>query len=339
MSPFPTRVDVSSDARSRRVLLDSVPPDVELEDTPCPLMCWPPADTLVVEGHDRICRLPGRFRVVRCSHCGLLRTNPRPTPQTIGYYYPDDYGPYVATQVAAALPDPEPSSRLRTRLRNWLTPDNEPLPVGPPGRLFEIGCASGAFLHAMASKGWTVQGLELSRRAGEAARSLGHAVHIGPLETAPPPAEQVDVVAGWMVVEHLHDPVAGLRKLHDWVRPGGWLAISVPNAASLERSVFGARWYSLHLPAHLFHFTPKTLQRVLDAAGWTLDRVMHQRSLTNLFGSAAYVLQDAGAPGGDALLRFAEHPGRAAYALTPPALLLAQLGQTGRMTVWARRRG
>ncbi|MCG7928200.1 MAG: class I SAM-dependent methyltransferase, partial [Candidatus Thiodiazotropha taylori] len=65
---------------------------VELESKPCPLGCSP-ADEKVLTGHDRINNLPGEFDVVRCGNCGLLRTDPRPTPTSIGFYYPDDYSP------------------------------------------------------------------------------------------------------------------------------------------------------------------------------------------------------------------------------------------------------
>jgi predicted SAM-dependent methyltransferase len=34
-----------------------------------------------------------------------------------------------------------------------------------------------------------------------------------------------------MVLEYLHDPMLGLKKLHNWIAPDGWLVLSVPNAA------------------------------------------------------------------------------------------------------------
>ena len=63
---------------------------------------------LLFEGTDRLLYLPGEFRVVRCTRCGLLRQDPRPTPETIAFYYPPEYEPY-----SVAI-DEEPS-----RLRRW----------------------------------------------------------------------------------------------------------------------------------------------------------------------------------------------------------------------------
>src|SRR5262245_4707604 len=78
---------------------------VVLELSPCPLGC-PPGEEPVVQGHDRLHNLPGLFHVVRCNSCGLMRTDPRPTSESIGYYYPEDYGPYLSTRdVRESLPE------------------------------------------------------------------------------------------------------------------------------------------------------------------------------------------------------------------------------------------
>jgi predicted SAM-dependent methyltransferase len=140
-----------------------------------------------------------------------------------------------------------------------------------------------------------------------------------------------------MVVEHLHDPLGSLQKLLRWTRPGGWIAISVPNGAALEFRWFRNAWYALQLPTHLFHYTPPTLGRLLMTTGWQVQRVMHQRILTNLVNSSAYRLLDHHRIGAAlALLRFGEYD-YSSYLLYPFAVALSAIGQTGRMTVWAQR--
>jgi 2-polyprenyl-3-methyl-5-hydroxy-6-metoxy-1,4-benzoquinol methylase len=71
-----------------------------------------------------------------------------------------------------------------------------------------------------------------------------------------------------MVLEHLHDPVASLHTLYEWAKPGAWLALSVPNIDSLEFRLFKQRWHALHLPCHLYHYTPKTIVPMLEKTGW-----------------------------------------------------------------------
>src|SRR5207245_2811653 len=55
--------------------------------------------------------------------------------------------------------------------------------------------------------------------------------------------------------------------------PGGRLVVSVPNLASLAFHWFGAAWIGLDLPRHLTHFTPRTLARMLERAGFEVERV------------------------------------------------------------------
>ena len=313
------------------------PPEVRLESVPCPLGC-PPDNELVVTGRDRLHDLPGTFSVVRCRGCGLLRTDPRPTVGTIGFYYPEAYAPHQPVAVLTGRGNGE-LGRLAHRARVRLG-DTRATSVPPtaPGRLLEVGCGAGGFLQAMAARGWDVAGLELSARAAARARNLGYPVHEGVVASFPPPAEPFDLVVAWMVLEHLHDPVGDLARLRSWTRPDGWLALSVPDASSLEFRLFRDRWFALQLPNHLWHFTPATLARLLERGGWEVRRVRHQRTLVNLAVSSSYVLRDRDrAPvWADRLARFRTDPGSARYALFPLAWALAALGQTGRMTVWAR---
>ena len=319
-----------------------LPSDVLLESRPCPLGC-PPDDTRVLVGRDRLHGLPGEFQVVRCRVCGLLRTDPRPAPGAISFYYPADYGPYLYTRVGAASDEQDLRPRWRRRLSRVIQAavrvNAERLPAMSPGRMLEIGCASGAFLHRMAVAGWQAEGIEFSESAAAAARRLGYRVDTGQLEIAPDRPEQYDLVVGWMVLEHLHDPVRALKKLWSWAKPGGWLVVSVPNADCYELALFRDAWFALHLPNHLYHFTPETLAKLFDRSGWRLEKIFYHRDLRNLLGSLSYVFSDRGIFNRLAG-RFSEFPergGRLSLLLHPLAVVLSALGQTGRMTVWARR--
>lgn len=313
-----------------------IPPEVLLENINCPLGC-PPEDETILVGRDRLHNLPGEFIVVRCRTCGLMRTDPRPTPETIGFYYPDDYDPYQSTRVDPAKVSGEPLwKRLAKKVFQY---NSHRLPPLPRGRMLEVGCASGAFLHKMACQGWEVEGIEFSQKAAHSARLLGYSVFTGRVEGIPDPHDLCDLAVGWMVLEHLHNPMLALKKLHRWVKPGGWLAISVPNADSLEFHLFKDAWYALQLPTHLYHFTPRTLEALLAYAGWRVEKVFHQRILTNLVVSLGYCLQNRKPRSRLAnYLANLHGSGIAINALLYPlAYVLSLFGQTGRMTVVARR--
>jgi 2-polyprenyl-3-methyl-5-hydroxy-6-metoxy-1,4-benzoquinol methylase len=276
-----------------------------------------------------------------------MRTDPRPTPLAMSQYYPADYGPHASpVNLSYAASSYRPVwKRLASAARHQLISrvfhfNTEAVPDMPPGRMLEVGCSTGVFLSSMAERGWSVEGLEPCGRAARLARARGLRVEAATLESVTEARGPYDLVVGWMVLEHLHDPGGGLLKLRRWTRPKGWLALSVPNAAALEFKVFGDAWYALQLPTHLYHFTPKALRLLLERTGWRLRRLVHQRTLSNLLASAGYWLQDRDrCPRLSTILQqYPTAAGAWAYRLYPLACALALLGQTGRMTVWAQNR-
>jgi len=185
----------------------------------CPLGCSPD-DTLVMSGRDRLHNRPGIFQIVMCKTCGLMRTNPRPEPQEMGQYYPDDYKPFLTTVIGSETSIQKRS--FKTDIVNFFRGDSKPLPNIGVGRMIEIGCASGAYLDEMSKKGWDVEGIEFSPTAAENARKKGFKIHTGPVEAAPEPSVSFDLITGWMVMEHLHEPLEVLKRLNIWTRKEGY---------------------------------------------------------------------------------------------------------------------
>ena len=193
------------------------PTGVELESTTCPLGCLS-ANEFVLTGHDLLHNIPGEFTVVRCRACDLMRTDPRPSPEGMTAYYPNDYGPYLGTQIVLEHKGLSKTPLWKAVAKRLIQFNVTRLPEIPPGRMLEIGCASGSYLHVMAQRGWDVAGIEYSASAADNARTLGYAVHAGSVETAPDPAVPYDLVVGWMVLEHLHEPLEVLRRIRTWTK-------------------------------------------------------------------------------------------------------------------------
>jgi hypothetical protein len=66
-------------------------------------------------------------------------------------------------------------------------------------------------------------------------------------------------------------PRAVLQRLHGWLKPGGSLLMSMPNAASVVARVLGPRWMLL-LREHLWYFTPNTIAKLLPQCGFAFVR-------------------------------------------------------------------
>jgi 2-polyprenyl-3-methyl-5-hydroxy-6-metoxy-1,4-benzoquinol methylase len=51
------------------------------------------------------------------------------------------------------------------------------------------------------------------------------------------PSEKFDTVIASHVLEHVDDPFSALKKVHDWLKPGGRVIIIVPNKESIHRQL------------------------------------------------------------------------------------------------------
>lgn len=250
---------------------DDARPRVAWEETACPL-CGRDEAALVLEAPDPV---PAggaglRFAVVRCEGCGLTYTNPRPTPATIGGFYPPDYQPHRRPR---KMQHSRPARPLRARLFGRPCGERRgDLPWAGTGRLLDFGCGGGAFLKRMADRGWQVTGLDASVGAGRAVQEeLGLKVLAGTLPHPELTPCSFDVVTMWQSLEHVHRPLAVLREAYQLLVPGGKLIVATPNIESLPFYWFGPAWFGLDVPRHLTHFTPKTLRAMLETAGFRVE--------------------------------------------------------------------
>src|SRR5215467_2178695 len=138
-----------------------------------------------------------------------------------------------------------------------------------PGRLLDVGCATGVFVAMAAESGWTVTGVETSTWAlGRASQRCRQATFIqGSVEDLEFPEASFDVVTMWNVLEHVSSPTEILARLRPWLAPEGRLFLSLPNAGSTTARLMGRRWVLL-LREHLWYFEPATLSRVLRQSGF-----------------------------------------------------------------------
>lgn len=260
--------------------------DLEVEWAPCNFCGSEDWETLFTS-HDRRYGIKGEFGVTRCRQCGHLQTNPRPTREIIGIFYPDTY--------ASHLPS---CRRVKHTERDLLLLEWSEL-AGFIGRLFrllaerrfqrlvprklsqlegamlEIGCGTG-WLCALAQKfGWQAVGIDISLSACQHARQIWGMTFICSQDsTLPFKSNSFRLVVLRHVLEHLYSPQSALAEAYRVLQKGGWIALEVPNAGSLGRQVYGAFWDSWDLPRHLHHFTPDTLKRFLERAGFQKVRVI-----------------------------------------------------------------
>lgn len=216
-------------------------------------------------------------RLVRCQSCGLVYQNPRPTLEEMGQHYLPEYELYSATNEGSGSGF---KARLMERAIRYGMDKRASFVTRHKagGRWLDVGCAAGTFLHSIqqtpARSSWELYGVEINPAAADIARTwYGLNVFTGSLEQADYPDRYFDAITLWDVLEHLHSPVESLREIRRILKPEGILALRVPNLQSWDARVFGRYWAGLEPPRHLFVFSPETLTRLLQKAGFQVQEI------------------------------------------------------------------
>lgn len=262
----------------------------------CPICGSPHRALLFRNLADRLFGAPGRWTMYLCSACDSGYLDPRPTPVAIGLAY-QDYETHRPAVIFSSTGDGRLASRLRNGYLNRkygynLQPASRfgyaamhllppplrlewdhyarHLPKPEPGRnkLLDVGCGNGEFLLRARSQGWDVYGIDFDAAALKHAAAARIPVVQGAVEAGTFAPSSFDAITSHQVIEHVHHPAQFLSALHAWLKPGGRLWIGTPNISSDLRKEFGPDWYPLQAPGHLQLFSPASLVRSLQAAGF-----------------------------------------------------------------------
>jgi SAM-dependent methyltransferase len=212
-----------------------------------------------------------RFPIVRCNHCGLCFTNPRPDLVSIKQFYPADYHCHHRERLAEACQ--ASNRRFLSRVAPLV-----PRRSHGPARLLDFGCGAGDCLRRMHALGWNVTGLDMAEPAVARIREQdGLPAHVGTLPHPCWTTASFEAITMWQSLEHVHQPLDVLRAAHRLLTAGGRLLVAVPNFDGSASRWFGANWFGLDLPRHLTHFTPRTLRMMLGRAGFEHVELRQER--------------------------------------------------------------
>ncbi|MBN1594986.1 class I SAM-dependent methyltransferase [candidate division FCPU426 bacterium] len=155
---------------------------------------------------------------------------------------------------------------------------------GAGKKVLDVGCGSGALGEAISQKGYEVWGIESHPDAyTRAEKRLARLIKADlndqdAIEQAVGPT-RFDYIVFSDVLEHIYDPYSILRAYAQWIKPGGRLLISVPNAVVWTNRLHflcGRFEYGdtgVMDRTHIRFFSFKSAKTLVKAAGFEVVKV------------------------------------------------------------------
>ncbi|MBK8233889.1 MAG: class I SAM-dependent methyltransferase [Candidatus Eisenbacteria bacterium] len=263
-------------------------------------------------GHTQARVLPFRYAFhgrhlegVTCLRCTLIFVDPQPSAEEIASMYSAEYFTESSDTVGAHGPAAYMEMAAQGNAERAKAAHRLDRMVSKParGRWLEVGCGPGFLLAEMQKLGWSAHGIELSEFGARHAReTLGLDVRQGEVTPGHFVRGSFDAIFLGDVLEHLPEPVATLRVLHEWLAPDGRIVIAVPATMNLASAQLGlwlyarrGRWKTLRIPPyHLFEYTPRTLPILLAEAGFEVRELRQSAVPLNRMGLRGSPLENAG---------------------------------------------
>jgi SAM-dependent methyltransferase len=178
--------------------------------------------------------------------------------------------------------------------------------------------------------GWNAEGIEINPRAARAGRDAGINVDEGSIEALEDRRERYHYIMSSHCVEHVPDVWRLFRAFFAALKPGGMLAIDVPNGDSLAAERFRELYYYLCMPVHMHLFTPGSIRLLAQSTGFAdILTTTHSRWYTQMQSA---VLRGRSRYEGSGCVRFPSHspweclPGRIKCL---PTYILSQIQSRG----------
>ena len=231
------------------------------------LRCQSQSYTILFRDGDRLYRTTSRtFSIIECSRCALIRLFPRPTPDELTSFSPEE---------SVWKPEKTPMGRLMEFYRRLVLWEHARFIVNsstPPGAILDFSSGGGVLAEVLRRHGLPAVALDRSPSAARRTAAGGVPSVCAALRDAPFKARSLAAVSLLHVLEYIADPEGCLLEIRRLLRSGGRLFVQVPNAASWQFLLLGRRWSALDIPRRLVHFRVEDLEDLLSAYGFRVVR-------------------------------------------------------------------
>ncbi len=212
------------------------------------------------------------FTVQQCNACGFVFTNPRPEEAAIGKYYNmPDYMSHTShsrgmVQSVYRYARNYMKKRKLKLIQNLIQKENQ-------FDLLDYGCGTGDFLSFMKQNKINTIGIEPDEMARKVANEVNQIQVYALDEFKKIEENKFDVITLWHVLEHIYPVHEQLDFFKLWLRNKGKLIIAVPNIECYDSAHYGKYWDALDVPRHIYHFSPSTVQKLVEQHGFALTQM------------------------------------------------------------------
>ena len=211
------------------------------------------------------------FEIWQCNTCSFRFTQNAPDESGIGVYYQSaEYISHSDTKRGLV-------NRLYHYVRNFALTTKlnllQEITGLKHGVLLDVGAGTGAFAFTMEQAGWNVTGLEPDETARVNALK-NYKLQLEELSNLDNLHDNTfDAITLWHVLEHVHELHQYLERFFQLLKPAGRLVIAVPNHTSYDADYYKQYWAAYDVPRHLYHFSPKSMQILLEQKGFVIETV------------------------------------------------------------------
>lgn len=249
-----------------------------------------------------------KYRLLKCTTCGLVYVNPLPNKQELEDYY-NGFKPNAENVSRIKELYPYVKYSVCQLILNAYEINKTPLPI----RFLDLAGGGGLYAKAAKEMGCEVWFMDLDPEAVEFADSIGLNVISGDANCIQDffSACSFDIILAQQIIEHVRSPKDFLEGIHFALKPNGVAILSTPNNNGLEhysnpylaasyiyrlaannpqmsklsiiKKMVKNNWMYVDPPRHLYAFNQYNLQLLLKKAGLTTKKVV-----TGIYGDPVY---------------------------------------------------
>lgn len=184
----------------------------------------------------------------------------------LAYYSSDDYfvGSEGIREGYSDYQTQEPA--LRQTFRHFLGQLQKNDVTG--GRLLEVGCGYGYLLDEAKPFFDYRAGTDYSQDAVDHAKKHADEVYLGGVD-AVGESGSFDCAIAVEVLEHVYEPNRFMQALAHRLKPGGQVAVAVPDMGSPWRHLMQRFWPSFKVPEHVTYYDHASMRKLFEQNGFT----------------------------------------------------------------------